>query len=123
MMNKDWVRWPRGGVPYQDAVKKFVHLACEKLGNPSKLSCPCVDCKNLAAPLPPKTVHLHLLQRGMDQTYTEWVLHGEKVSTFNDVHEEGETRQRTFYQMWTDANVEGDAEQGQGVAEPRQDDR
>lgn len=104
-------------VPYQDAVKKFVELTCEKLGNPSKFSCPCVDCKNLAEPLPPSTVHYHLLQRGMDPTYTEWVLHGEKASTLNDIHEEGETSQRTFYQMWTNANVDF-SEPEQGVAEP-----
>ncbi|XP_026452259.1 uncharacterized protein LOC113352677 [Papaver somniferum] len=116
MMNKDW-----GEVPYQNAVKKFVELAHEKLGNPSKFSCPYVDCKNLAAPLPTGTIHMHFLKRGMDPTYTEWVLHGEKVSNFNNIREEGATRQRTFYQMWTDANVEGDVEPGKGVCEPRQD--
>ncbi|KAI3940815.1 hypothetical protein MKW98_030134, partial [Papaver atlanticum] len=110
-----------GEVPYQDAVKKFVELTCEKLGNPSKFSCPCVDCKNLAVPLPTGTVHYQFLQRGMDPTYTEWVLHGEKDNTLNDVHEEGATSQCTFYQMWTNANVDF-AEPEQGVAEPRQDD-
>ncbi|XP_026460716.1 uncharacterized protein LOC113361826 [Papaver somniferum] len=77
----------------------------EKLGNPPKFSCSCVDCKNLAEPLPPCTVHLHLLKRGMDPTYTECVLHGEKDNSSNDVHEEG--ARRTFYQMWTEDNVEG----------------
>ncbi|KAI3832274.1 hypothetical protein MKX03_009318, partial [Papaver bracteatum] len=110
-----------GEVPYQDAVKKFVELAHEKLGNPSKFSCPSVDCKNLDAPLPPGTIHMHLLKRGMDPTYTEWVLHGENISNFNNVHEDRATHQRTFYQMWTDANVEGDVEPGQGVCEPRKD--
>ncbi|XP_026420129.1 uncharacterized protein LOC113316121 [Papaver somniferum] len=81
-------------------------MAREKLGNPPKFSCPCVDCKNLAEPLPPCTVHLLLLKRGMDPTYSEWVLHGEKDNSSNDVHDQ-EAARRTFYQMWTEANVEG----------------
>ncbi|KAI3948478.1 hypothetical protein MKW98_019228, partial [Papaver atlanticum] len=93
------------GVVYQDAVQKFVDMAREKFGNPPKFSCSYVDCKNLAEPLPPGIIHLHLLKQGMDPTYTEWVLHDEKDSSSNDVHEEG--ARRTFYQMWIEANVEG----------------
>ncbi|KAI3891896.1 hypothetical protein MKX03_026304, partial [Papaver bracteatum] len=78
-----------GGLPYQDALKNFIDIVCQKLGNPSKLSCPCVDCKNLALPLPPDAVHLHLMKRGMDPTYTEWVFHSDPAIISNDIHQEG----------------------------------
>ncbi|MCL7044325.1 hypothetical protein MKW94_026167, partial [Papaver nudicaule] len=77
MMNKDWVRWPRGDPEYQEALGKFIDMVNEKLGNPEVFSCPCVDCKNLDKPLPAKIVYAHLLRRGMDPTYTKWIFHGE----------------------------------------------
>ncbi|XP_026420318.1 uncharacterized protein LOC113316323 [Papaver somniferum] len=115
-MNKDWVHWPRGDLPYQEALKNFIDTVCQRLGNPSEFSCPCVDCKNLTFPLPPKEVHLHLLKRGWDPTYTEWVFHGETMHTSTDVHQEGATR--GSYHI--DAAVEADAHIDQGH-EPVQD--
>ncbi|XP_026384903.1 uncharacterized protein LOC113280500 [Papaver somniferum] len=115
-MNKDWVHWPRGDLPYQEALKNFIDTVCQRLGNPSEFSFPCVDCKNLTFPLPPKEVHLHLLKQGWDPTYTEWVFHGETIHTSTDVHQEGATR--GSYHI--DAAVEADAHIDQGH-EPVQD--
>ncbi|XP_026458599.1 uncharacterized protein LOC113359135 [Papaver somniferum] len=101
-------------LPYQDALQNFIDTVCQKLGNPYEFSCPCVDCKNLALPLPPKRVYFHLLKRGMDPTYTEWVFHGETNVTSNNVIQEGPTR--GSYQT----DVEGDSHIDQGH-ETRQD--
>ncbi|KAI3916983.1 hypothetical protein MKW98_016717, partial [Papaver atlanticum] len=100
-----------GGIPYQDALKNFIDIVSQKLGNPSKFGFPCVDCKNLALPLPPNEVHLHLLNRSMDRTYTEWVFHGEPaiISNDGDVHQEGATHGSE--QFSGEANIEGDAHQ------------
>ncbi|XP_026398955.1 uncharacterized protein LOC113294792 [Papaver somniferum] len=115
-MNKDRVHWPRGDLPYQEALKNFIDTVCQRLGNPSEFSCPCVDCKNLTFPLPPNEVHLHLLKRGWDPTYTEWVFHGETIHTSTDVHQQG----ATMGSYHIDAVVEADAHIYQGH-EPVQD--
>lgn len=50
-----------------------------RLGNPTEMLCPCIDCRNLCHQ-PVYTVEDHLVIRGMDQRYkrnTCWSLHGD----------------------------------------------
>lgn len=108
-MNKEWIHWPRGEKPYQDAAQYFVDMVWEKLGKPAAFGCPCVDCKNLALPISPKKVYLHLLRRGMDPTYTEWFMHGEPLSNPH----QGSTHP-TFVDARVEAPVEVEAPVDQG---------
>ena len=66
---------------YRDGARNFVNLAHENL-NSEMIGCPCVKCRNLKHHHF-DTVYEHLVIKGMDPTYTTWVLHGEQPSKPN----------------------------------------
>ncbi|CAL9234012.1 unnamed protein product [Arabidopsis halleri] len=85
-MEKSWVWLPRASLEYQrgasnfvHASSVFVHASSVRLGNPSAMLCPYIDCRNLCHQ-PIDIVLDHLVIRGMDQKYKRnsfWSLHGD----------------------------------------------
>lgn len=68
-------------------------------GDQQEILCPCVRCQNrIRHKL--DVVEAHLISKGMDPTYTTWVLHGERVSASR--HREDVDRHDT-YTMYRDA--------------------
>jgi len=55
----------RASVEYQRGVTSFVHASSMRLGNPSAMLCPCIDCRNLCHQ-PVDLVLDHLVIRGTD---------------------------------------------------------
>ncbi|KAL5837267.1 hypothetical protein ACOSQ3_014436 [Xanthoceras sorbifolium] len=70
---------------YRDCAKKFVEPAKRNARNRDLIVCPCKICQNLSFH-PSKIVYEHLVIKGMDPTYTNWVFHGEhpRTSISND---------------------------------------
>ena len=66
---------------------KFVDNACACLGNLDVIVCPCRYCKNLERHHF-DIVYEHLVIKGIDPSYTNWVLHGE--SSIATIQYEGE---------------------------------
>ncbi|RIA05463.1 hypothetical protein BRARA_K00238, partial [Brassica rapa] len=83
-MDKKWVWLPRASLEYQEGAFAFVKESALRLGQPSDLLCPCIDCRNLCHQptdtVPTDTVVDHLIIKGMDQKYKRkqsWFEHGD----------------------------------------------
>ncbi|KAL0663169.1 hypothetical protein Bca4012_100006 [Brassica carinata] len=78
-MDKSWVWLPRTSLEYKQGATDFVYGSAKRLGNPAKMFCPCLQCRNLCHQLV-ATVLDHLVIKGMDQKYKKnkcWSKHGE----------------------------------------------
>ncbi|XP_024005031.1 uncharacterized protein LOC112082164 [Eutrema salsugineum] len=79
-MDKAWVWLPRNSLEYEVGATKFLTDSAKRLGYPSEIFCPCVDCRNVCHQST-QTVLEHLVIRGMDQKYKRsqcWSNHGDK---------------------------------------------
>ncbi|CAA3033187.1 transmembrane 136-like, partial [Olea europaea subsp. europaea] len=66
---------------YKDRARKFVELTRETLKS-EMIGCPCIKCRNLKRHNY-EIVYEHLIIKGMDPTYTNWVFYGEMPSKSN----------------------------------------
>ena len=78
-MDKGWMfladRWCD---EYRNGLEKFLTMAKQHKGDKPKVRCPCRKCRNVKY----YSVHVvesHLLNKGMDSTYTYWKFHGETL--------------------------------------------
>ena len=58
----------RNCLEYEVVVRKFVSEASSRLGNLTKMFCPCTDCRNVCHQLV-ETMLDHLVIKGMDLKY------------------------------------------------------
>ncbi|KAF9612382.1 hypothetical protein IFM89_039300 [Coptis chinensis] len=49
----------------------------DSLGKGTWSSCPCAKCCNVCGMVDPKTIFVHLVRYGFDESYTTWYFHGE----------------------------------------------
>ncbi|KAF9603860.1 hypothetical protein IFM89_038118 [Coptis chinensis] len=49
----------------------------DSLGKGTWSSCPCAKCCNVRGMVDPKTIFVHLVRYGFDESYTTWYFHGE----------------------------------------------
>ncbi|KAK9282930.1 hypothetical protein L1049_011155 [Liquidambar formosana] len=89
---------------YKIAARKFVDMAKKNGGNSDMIVCPCRDCGNLRHEHC-DIVFDHLVMRGMDRTYTTWVLHGEHRSASVQCDE---VEMLESYQMYKDVYFQDD---------------
>ncbi|CAE5959401.1 unnamed protein product [Arabidopsis arenosa] len=85
-MDKAWVWLPRASREYVEGATNFVTASSRRLGNPSEIFCPCIDCRNVCNQLV-DTVVDHLVIKGMDKKYMRnscWSMHGERKSDISD---------------------------------------
>ncbi|XP_020255371.1 uncharacterized protein LOC109832407 [Asparagus officinalis] len=80
MMEKEWV-WLHGStLEYQQKALQFVETAEKNLGFPTRMFCPCTECRNMSHQ-DESTIFEHLVTKGMDLSYrmkSHWNKHGEK---------------------------------------------
>ncbi|GJS09771.1 hypothetical protein Tco_0366567 [Tanacetum coccineum] len=64
----------------------------------TKISCPCIECRNIVSIADPNMIRRHLIEQGFDKNYTCWDLHGEprdpRVDSHafvSDTHEENDS--------------------------------
>ena len=72
----------RASLEYQEGAMAFVRASALRLGQPTDILCPCIDCRNLCHQ-PTDTVVDHLIINGMDQKYKRkqsWFEHGDVKS-------------------------------------------
>ena len=85
---------------YRDGAKNFVEAAKRNARNRDLIVCPCKQCINQNFH-PTKIVYEHLVINGMDPTYTNWVFHGENLTSSG----QNENSSNTF-RMYRDALFE-----------------
>ncbi|KAK9926971.1 hypothetical protein M0R45_024177 [Rubus argutus] len=81
MLEKDWVHLHRADPEYEKRAWNFVKPVIRNLGNPERILCPCIDCRNVET-LSGSIVVDHLVRRGMDLKYKkrrDWYEHGEQI--------------------------------------------
>lgn len=64
------------GEEYATGLDSFVKMARQKHGSVRNVRCPCRVCRNVLYQSL-NVVKNHLLDKGMDLTYTTWRFHGE----------------------------------------------
>lgn len=98
-MDKSWMARARNTKPYRDGVAAFLEYAVSNLkvlrnittqsNKHIKIPCPCTKCVNHFSHLVEEVDH-HLFTNGIDQTYTNWIKHGEEeeqpknMNSYND---------------------------------------
>ncbi|XP_059665085.1 uncharacterized protein LOC132311264 [Cornus florida] len=80
VMDKEWMHMTyRVDPKYLEGARRFADQAQANAGHPEKILCPCNCCLN-AKHQHFDMVFRHLLENGMDQSYTIWYFHGENLS-------------------------------------------
>ena len=70
---------------YVEGVKNFMKFVEEKMGSDCDIQCPCIDCLNVYKQSQ-NVVYKHLLIRGIDRFYIQWIHHGEQFDHNNASH-------------------------------------
>ena len=83
-MDRSWLSADRRTKEFQKGVEDLLMVAFENGYNKEKISCPCLRSTHSKS-WKAQTVRNHLFQNGIDQTYTQWIWHGEANSV--DSHE------------------------------------
>ncbi|KAL5728825.1 hypothetical protein ACHQM5_001863 [Ranunculus cassubicifolius] len=97
-MNKNWMKLPdRNSPEYANGIEEFIGFAKEKLDSKGMTKCPFDKCNN-KVDKHIADIRKHLLDHGMDKTYTHWHHHGEEyeVSSDDDDDEVGEPEHITW---------------------------
>ena len=99
--DKSWMEKDRASVEWQSGMKSFLEISFNGARPNSSVPCPCTKCLNNAH-RKRREVHMHLLQNGMDPTYTNWIYHGEQPDEDN---------------MAEDSDDEDAADDGDGICD------
>jgi hypothetical protein len=79
-MSHQWVKSRnRISTEYVDGVKEFLNVARQTLNSNGLTLCPCGNCLNTRLQKI-DVISAHLINIGIDKSYTKWVYHGEEVS-------------------------------------------
>ncbi|KAL5729066.1 hypothetical protein ACHQM5_002068 [Ranunculus cassubicifolius] len=83
-MNKNWMKLPdRNSSEYANGIEVFIGFAKQKLDSKGMTKCPCDKCNNKVDKHITE-IRKHLLDHGMDKTYTHWHHHGEEYEVLSD---------------------------------------
>ncbi|KAF9620319.1 hypothetical protein IFM89_011054 [Coptis chinensis] len=66
-----------GSDAYLDGIESFLEFMRDSLGKRTWSSCLCAKCCNVRGMVDPKTIFVHLVRYGFDESYTTWYFHGE----------------------------------------------
>ncbi|KAL4021068.1 hypothetical protein IC575_019857 [Cucumis melo] len=93
-MDKSWMQKNRTSSKYAYGVEMFIKNGLKHSKTSNVMACPCLKCVN-AKTLDVNTIRDHLFFNGIDQSYQEWIFHGESLpikrnneSVFSSVKEE-----------------------------------
>ncbi|XP_052295799.1 uncharacterized protein LOC127901832 [Citrus sinensis] len=77
-MDKSLISLDRRSKEYRVGVKSFLNFAVRHTTNPNHMRCPCLKCGNVKYQNLSE-IETHLIIFGIDQSYTNWFLHGEEL--------------------------------------------
>ena len=77
-MDKSWISLDRRSEEYRVGVKSFLNFAVRHTTSPDHMRCPCLKCGNVKYQNLSE-IETHLIIFGIDQSYTNWFLHGEEL--------------------------------------------
>ncbi|KAL5729065.1 hypothetical protein ACHQM5_002067 [Ranunculus cassubicifolius] len=87
-MNKNWMKLAdRKSPEYAKGIEEFIGFAKQKLDGKGMAKCPCDNCNN-RADKHITDIRKHLLDHGMNKTYTHWYYHGEELEVSSDYEDE-----------------------------------
>ena len=93
-MDKSWMKKNRMSIEYAFGVEMFIKSGLEHSKTSNVMACPCLKCVN-AKTLDVNTIRDHLFFNDIDQSYQEWIFHGESLpikrnneSVFSSAREE-----------------------------------
>lgn len=89
---------------YKQGARKFVDTVQASLGNPEKIRCPCITCRN-GKRHNYNIVYDHLIVPGINPLYTKWIFHGEETTS---AELQGNVEIPETYRMLKDACFEDD---------------
>ncbi|CAL9018720.1 unnamed protein product [Prunus brigantina] len=75
-MDKSWMHSDRRSKAYELGVEAFLNFSVENLLTTTHIRCPCVKCMNLKL-FGVGIIRDHLYFNGVDQSYKNWIFHGE----------------------------------------------
>ena len=75
-MDKSWMQKNRTSSEYAYGVEMFIKNGLKHSKTSNVMACPCLKCVN-AKTLDVNTIRDHLFFNGTDQSYREWIFHGE----------------------------------------------
>ncbi|KAF9619975.1 hypothetical protein IFM89_010591 [Coptis chinensis] len=75
--DREWMKESVGSDAYLDGIESFLEFMRDSLGKGTWSSCPCAKCCNVRGMVDPKTIFVHLVRYGFDESYTTWYFHGE----------------------------------------------
>ena len=90
-MDKSWMtmgKTPDGKLshPYIEGVNAFINFARVVVDLSGNIPCPCIHCENCYRQSP-NTMRIHLLHRGIMQSYINWYNHGEPHVLNENIHD------------------------------------
>ncbi|KAL9459648.1 hypothetical protein AB3S75_002951 [Citrus x aurantiifolia] len=98
-MDKSWMSMDRRSKDYETGVERFIDFAMVHATNSNHILCPCMKCGNVKHHTVDE-IRDHLYLNGIDQSYNNWILHGEKVvkklSTTSNTQSTREFKTRAF---------------------------
>jgi hypothetical protein len=77
-MDLSWVHGRLFSCEHIDGVKEFMNIIQGKFNEDKQILCPCGRCLNQKY-LSYALVNRHILLNGMDNSYTRWIHHGERL--------------------------------------------
>ena len=93
-MDKSWMQKNRTSSEYAYGVEMFIKNGLKHSKTSNVMACPCLKCVNVKT-LDVNTIRDHLFFNDIDQSYQEWIFHGESLpikrnneSVFSSVKEE-----------------------------------
>ena len=75
-MDKSWMRKEVLSEEYLAGVEVFLNYAEDGAEDPNAIRCPCNECDNLLK-MNVDDIRYHLYNKGIKQSYTTWIWHGE----------------------------------------------
>ncbi|XP_024196057.1 uncharacterized protein LOC112199248 [Rosa chinensis] len=76
-MDKSWMHADRRSHTYKLGVQEFLKFAVENASDIDHICCPCAKCGGTDGFLSARMIKDHLYWNGIDESYKDWVWHGE----------------------------------------------
>ncbi|OMO51248.1 hypothetical protein CCACVL1_29911 [Corchorus capsularis] len=76
-MDKSWMKEPKFSESYLSGVQSFMQFVSDNMGSQCTIRCPCRICCN-AFLFSQDEVEDHLILKGISESYTNWIYHGEQ---------------------------------------------
>ncbi|XP_061993736.1 uncharacterized protein LOC133711646 [Rosa rugosa] len=87
-MDKSWMHADRRSLTYQLGVEEFLRFAVENATDVNNISCPCAKCGSIDGMFSARVIKDHLYFNGVDESYKDWVWHGEPSRATVNANEE-----------------------------------